>query len=79
MSKADDAKAVLKNQAFKDAFLAVREQMVVRQESGRLTQEEELESIRTLKNLKRLENYLIRLLNDEKVKEFNLKNKKRFF
>ena len=78
----DDAKLVLDNEAYKSAYKFLTDETVKRLQVGKLSKDEEHTAVLTLQILARVQGYMEMLISREstetKVKEFNLKQKKKF-
>ena len=78
-AKTDRAKLLLENEIFNESFQSLRDQMVSRIELGRMTEEERKNACTVLWVLKTTRAYVESIIADDKIKEFNLIQKKRWF
>lgn len=74
-----DAQQLLDNPMLKTWFAESRENLIKRLESPQIKEEEMAEAIRMLKLLKSLQSHLNSYINEGKIQEFNLSQKKRWF
>lgn len=74
-----DAQQLLDNPMLKTWFEESRENLIKRIESPQIKEDELAEAVRMLKLLKSLKSHLNSYLDEGKIAEFNLKQKKRFW
>ena len=74
-----DAQQLLDNPMLKTWFEESRENLIKRIESPQIKEDELAEAVRMLKLLKSLKSHLNSYLDEGKISEFNLKQKKRFW
>ena len=77
-AKTERAKLLLENEIFNEAFQSLKDQMVSRIELGRMTEEERKNACTVLWVLNAARVYIESIVVDEKIKEFNLIQKKRW-
>lgn len=74
-----DAQLLLENPMLNTWFEESRENLIKRIESPKIKEDEIAEAVRMLKLLKSLKSHLNSYLNEGKITEFNLNQKKRWF
>lgn len=78
--RAEKAKQLLDNELFKESFSTLKEQLVAKAETVGINDKETQHSIiLSMQLLKRIESHIVRHINDGKVAEFSLKQKRKLF